>query len=260
MCHRYTPEQIEFIREVSQGRYNDEIAALFNDKYGTTLSASTIKSTKANYCIKSNVPRKRKTKVEELFTEEQKAFIKENLKGLSSQKLADLVNLKFGLSITKKQIKTWKKNRKLDSGLKGSEGMDPSNKGTKGVYNVGGNRTSFKKGQKPKNYKPVGSERIDTDGYVIVKISDIGPRPKRWRHKHKLIWEELHGPIPKGHCLIFLDGNSQNITLENLQLVSRSQLARLNQNHLISDNPEATKTGIIIADIYRKIGERKKAK
>jgi hypothetical protein len=45
-----------------------------------------------------------------------------------------------------------------------------------------------------------------------------------------------------------------------LQLVTRSQLVRLNQNNLIRDNAELTKTGIIIVDIYGKIGERERRK
>ncbi|EKN67862.1 HNH endonuclease signature motif containing protein [Schinkia azotoformans] len=260
MPHYYTEEQKDFIREFAPGRYNSEIAELFNAKFGISVTEGQIKSFKANHRIKSNVSRRRVIEDVGLFTKEQKAFIKENVRGLSNRKLTDLVNQKYGLSITVKQMKTWKNNHGLSSGLKGSEGMDPPNKGTKGLYNVGGNRTSFKKGQKPLNYKPVGTERIDRDGYVLIKVSDEGPWNKRWRLKHNVIWEEANGPIPKGHCLLFLDGNKQNVSLENLQLITRSQLARLNQNHLISNDAELTKTGLIIANIYGKIGERRKSK
>jgi hypothetical protein len=197
-----------------------------------------------------------------LFNYEQDAFIRANAKYLFNQDLADLVNKTFGLNVSASQVKNYKRNHQIKSEVTGhfQKGHDPANKGTKGLYNVGGNKTSFKKGQKAHNYKPVGTERIDRDGYVLVKISDDGPWHKRWRHKHKVIWEKANGPLPKGHKLIFLDGDKQNITTDNLQLVSDAQLARLNQNHLISDNPEFTKTGIIIADIYAKIGRRKKSK
>jgi hypothetical protein len=97
---------------------------------------------------------------------------------------------------------------------------------------------------------------VSKDGYIEIKVAD----PRKWRLKHNVIWEEVNGKVPKGHCLIFLDGNKQNIALENLQLITRKQLVRLNQNHLISDNPELTKTGLIIADIHSKIGELKRAK
>lgn len=250
--HRYTDEQKEFIRKVAPGRYNIEIADLFNVKFGTNLTESQIKSFKANHKIKSNVPRRRATDDDGLFTKEQKDFIKEKVKGLHNQELANLVNKKFKLSITARQMKTWKKNHGLSSELKGSEGMDPPNKGTKGVYNVGGNKTSFKKGNKPHNYMPVGSERVNGDGYVDVKIAD----PNIWKAKHILLWEEAYGLIPEGHCLIFLDRNRQNVSLDNLQMISRTQLAILNKNSLISDNQEITETGIIIASIYSEIGKR----
>jgi hypothetical protein len=258
MAHKYTPEQVEFIREVAPGRYNVEIADLFNVQFGTAVTEGQIKSYKANHKIQSNVPRKRVTEDDGLFTKEQRDFIKDNVHGISNQKLADMVNQKFGLSITAKQMKTWKTNHGLSSGLKGSEGTDPPNKGSKGLYNVGGNKTSFKKGQQPSNYKPVGTERIDRDGYILIKVSDEGPWHKRWRHKHKVIWEQANGPIPKGRCILFLDSNKLNLMLDNLQLITNSQLAILNRKNLISDQPEFTKTGIMIADIFGKIGERKK--
>ncbi|HDR7000668.1 TPA: HNH endonuclease [Bacillus cereus] len=196
-----------------------------------------------------------------LFNDEQVAFIRENAKGLSNQALTNLINKEFNLSISIKQIKTFKKNNQISSGLTGhfEKGHVPFNKGKKGLTR-GGVETQFKKGQQATNYKPVGSERIDRDGYVLIKVSDDGPWHKRWRPKHKVLWEKTHGLIPKEHCLIFLDSNKQNIVLDNLQLITRAQLARMNQNHLISNNAELTKTGLIIAEIYSKMGERKQPK
>jgi hypothetical protein len=258
VAHRYTQEQIDFIREIATGRYNDEIAERFNGKYGTQLNKGHIRSTKKNYGITSNVPKRKPNEDDGLFTKEQKDFIKANVVGASNQKLTDLVNSTFGLSFTVQQVKTWKKNHNLSSGLKGTEGIAPPNKGTKGLHNVGGNKTSFKKGQRPNNYKPIGTERIDTDGYTLIKVSDAKEWHKRWRHKHKVMWEEANGPVPRGHAVLFADGDRQNITLDNLILVTKSQLARLNQNHLISENPELTKSGIIVVDIIGKIAERKR--
>ncbi|WP_082063168.1 HNH endonuclease signature motif containing protein [Paenibacillus sp. IHBB 10380] len=260
MAHRYTQEQREFIRSNAPEKYNEEITKLFNDRFGTDITEGQIKSYKANHKIKSNVPRKRITGDEGLFTQEQKDFIKKNVEGRLNQELAELVNKKFSLQITVRQMNTFKKNHGLVSGLdcRFRKGDKPANKGTKGLYNVGGNSTSFKPGQPALNYKPVGYERIDRDGYVLVKVQDDGPWQKRWRHKHKVMWEEINGPVPSGHALLFIDQNKQNIVSENLMLVTRKQLARLNQNNLLSNNAELTKTGIIMADIYGKIGERKK--
>jgi len=257
---RYTPEQKDFIRENAPGRYNCEIAELFQAKFGIEVTEGQIKSFKANHKIKSDVPRKRITGDEGLFTLEQKEFIRQNVEGRLNQELADLVNEKFDLQITARQMNTYKKNHGLVSGVdcRFLKGSTPANKGTKGLYNVGGNRTSFKKGQPAKNYKPVGYERIDRDGYTLVKVSDEGPWHKRWKHKHKVVWEEKHGPIPKGHVVLFADQNKRNIHPDNLILIKKSQLSVLNQKGLLHNDAELTKTGIIMADIYRKISERKR--
>lgn len=258
MPHKYTSEQRDFIRDVAPGKYNAEIAELFNKKFGTNITEGQIKSYKQNHKIKSQVARKRRTKPDCLFTNEQEDFIKMHVVGRHNQELTELVNEKFGLSITSKQMKIWKHNRGLSSGLQGSEGTAPPNKGTKGIYNVGGNKTSFKPGHKPINYKPVGSERIDRDGYVLMKVQDEGPWHKRWRHKHKVVWEKEHGTIPRSHKLLFADQNRRNITLDNLILVSNKQMATLNKKGLLSANPDLNRTGIIMADLYQKISERKK--
>ncbi len=192
-------------------------------------------------------------------TRNKKILFEKNVAGCLNQELAELVNEKFGLQITARQMNTHKKNHGLVSGLdrRFGEGHTPANKGTKGLYNVGGNKTSFKEGQRPLNYKPVGSERIDEDGYTLIKVSDYGPWHKRWKHKHKVIWEEKHGPIPKGHAIIFADQNKRNIDLDNFILITRSQLALMNRNGLIRNNADLTRTGVIMADLLKRIGERK---
>ena len=83
---------------------------------------------------------------------------------------------------------------------------------------------------------------------------------KRWRHKHKVIWEEKHGPIPRGHALLFADQNKQNIQIDNLILITKSQLAILNTNQLLHNDAELNKTGIIMADLIKTISDRGRKK
>lgn len=254
MRHRYTPEQKKYIRDIAPGRYNQEIAEMFNTKYGASLTESKIKSFKANHGIKSDLPSRRRSKPKRLFTKEQENFIIANVKWLHNQELTDLVNQRFNLSVTKNQIKGWKKNHGYTSNLKGSEGLPPPNKGTKGVYNVGGNRTSFKAGHTPKNHKPVGSERINVEGYVEVKTAE----PNVWELKNRVVWEKKNGPIPEGHVVLFADQNKLNFDDDNLILIPQSKLSILNQKGLIKNDADLNKTGLIIADIYQQISKRKK--
>lgn len=123
---------------------------------------------------------------------------------------------------------------------------------------IGGVETRFKKGHRPHNWVPIGTERINSDGYVEVKVQD-GKCQKNWKGKHILIWEQHHGrPVPPGYAVIFGDGNNRNFDPDNLILVSRKQLAVLNKRRLIQKDTELTKTAIMIANLAMKISERKK--
>lgn len=247
--HKWTNEQIEYVTKVSAGRYNDEIAALVNERYEVNLCAEQIRTFKSRRGIKSNAPKSRLNPNPGLFTKEQKVFIEQNVKGLPNKDLAELVNEKFGLSITTKQITSYKNNNKLTSGLNGrfTKGQGAWNKGLLGL-DFGG-ETRFSEGHVPHNYQPVGTVRINGKGYVDVKTAD----PNVWKKMHRLVWENEHGPIPKNHVVIFLDGDKQNITLDNLNLVKRGELARLNQAGMFSENPELTKVGISITRVQQKV-------
>lgn len=115
------------------------------------------------------------------------------------------------------------------------------------------NKTSFPPGKRHPKYRPIGSERIGKDGHIFVKVDD-----RKWMPKHRHLWEQEHGPVPKNHVVIFANGNKRDFRLDNLILVSRAQLAVINKNKLIFDNPELTKTGVIISDLIMKTNERMK--
>ena len=187
-----------------------------------------------------------------LYPHEVTEFIANNHVGTGPKEMTDLLNSKFGTTYTRGQITALYKNRKLNSGLTGrfEPGHVPFNKGRKGVTQ-GGVETQFKKGNRPHNYLPVGTERVNTDGYVDIKIAD----PNKWRGKHLLIWEQHNGPVPNGRAVIFGDGNRRNFDINNLILVSRNQLARLNQQDLIQDDADLTRTALNIIDLQQKIRE-----
>jgi hypothetical protein len=188
------------------------------------------------------------------YTAEQVEFITRNVKGITSYELTQRFNNQFGLDITIAKIRAFIKNHNLTSGVDArfQKNHVPVNKGVKGAG--GWEPTQFKKGHRPHNYMPVGTERVNGDGYVDIKIAD----PKKWRAKHVLIWEEANGPLPRGHVVIFGDGNKRNFDINNLILVSRAQLAILNHNGMIQQDADLTRTAIIIADISSKISKRTK--
>lgn len=130
------------------------------------------------------------------------------------------------------------------------KGNIPWNKGIKtGLKPVNG----FKKGNMTWHTRPVGSERLDKDGYIIIKIAN-----HKWVRKHRWIWEQKYGEISKDSVIIFADGNKENLDLDNLICVTRNELKILNQCRLISSIPELTKTGLNVAKIKAKLYELRK--
>jgi len=97
----------------------------------------------------------------------------------------------------------------------------------KGKYMRVSIATEFKIGQKPHNYKPVGSERITVDGYLERKVAD----PKKWKGVHVIVWEEVNGPVPPRHKVVFKDNNKMNVSIDNLLCVSNEEAMRRNTIH-----------------------------
>ena len=189
-----------------------------------------------------------------IWSSEEKDYLREITPGRHYKEIVELMNAKFEYEFNLGQIKGAIARYKLNTGFTGyfPKGNIPFNKGTKGIMKA--NKTSYKKGNIPQSYKPVGTERITKDGYTEIKVKD----PNVWKLKHRLIYEEHYGEIPKGYVVMFLDRDKSNFDINNLILISRKQLRILNQNYLIKDDPELTKSGIILADLLIKINEKDK--
>ena len=96
---------------------------------------------------------------------------------------------------------------------------------------------------------PIGSERIDKDGYVAIKVKDEYKKHSyNWVHKHRLIYEQHYGPIPKDMYVIFLDGNKRNFDINNIQLANRKTL--LLAGRYCGHHPHITKAAIAVYDTY----------
>lgn len=103
-------------------------------------------------------------------------------------------------------------------------------------YQPGGRaaETQFKPGAKPQTWVPVGTEVVDTEGYRKRKVRDDAPAGmarKNWKFVHVILWEERYGPIPPGHIVVFKDRNRSNITIENLELITRVENMTRNTVH-----------------------------
>lgn len=188
------------------------------------------------------------------YTKEELNFIKKIAPGRHYYEIVEMFNKKFDFQINTKKLKEILKNHRISTGLTGrfEKGHVPYNKGKK--FPGTGNKAAFKKGNIPVNKMKVGEDAISSDGYVKTKIAD----PNVWEFKHKLIWSEMYGSIPENHCIIFLDGNKLNLSIDNLLLVSKAELLQMNRRKLISKDPELTKTGLNVVRVMNKVYKIKK--
>lgn len=140
-------------------------------------------------------------------------------------------------------------------------GQTPWNKDRRGINYPGQVATQFKAGERRGRaldlYQPVGHERISKDGYLERKINDDFPLQKRWRAVHLVLWEYANGPLPGSHALVFKDGDKRNISLANLELVTRAELMRRNSVH--NHGPEIAQLVQLRSAVNRMINKRERA-
>jgi hypothetical protein len=186
------------------------------------------------------------------YSAEELAWVKKH-KTLARRELTWLFNQEFGRELSHEQLKSLCTRKGWSTGRSG--------KFYKGQPRVAGsgakaaNRTSFKKGSRPHNYLPVGSERITTDGYMEVKVAD----PATWKAKSWIVWEAEHNkPMPKNWVMHYRDGNNLNTEIGNLEPIPRALQVRLNQ-HKYNTAPEALKASIkLLAEVQNATGKLNK--
>lgn len=194
------------------------------------------------------------------MTQEMISYLAGFIPGHTEQEIREAFNQEFGIVLTKSQIKNFKTRHGIKSGTTGGRfqpGHVSHNKGKKMSKEVYERikPTMFKPGNKPVNYKPVGSERVSVDGYVEIKIAE----PNKWALKHRIVYEEYHHEkLKPGDVVIMLDGNKTNLDPDNLRKLTRAELIRYNQDRLHGDNPEINKVAVTIAKLEALQGIRKR--
>lgn len=252
MSKFYTAEMKDYIFNNYKGKTIRQLQADFNKKFNTNVTYHAMKSYLGKWQLKVGHSNRK-------YRDEHIEFLRENVKGITLRELTNRFNKKFNMNVNESAISNLKTKYNLASGIVGGQfpkGHIPANKGKKGYMSKEQyekcKATMFKKGNMPQNHRPVGSERIDQDGYTYIKVAE----PNKWKLKHRLLWEQHKGPIPPKHRLIFADGNRQNICLENLILVSYAESLIMSKRDLFSENAEFTRTGVNIAKVLNKAKAR----
>lgn len=130
-------------------------------------------------------------------------------------------------------------------------GIIPINKGqkmSKDVYDRV-KATFFTKGHKPHNIKWDGYERIDKDGYVMIRIAE-----GKFKLKHRVVWEEINGPVPLGMIVVFKDRNKRNFDINNLELISFKD--NMERNRMTKYPPELRNIIKLNNKLKKKLNEK----
>lgn len=197
------------------------------------------------------------------WSTEEKEYLAEIVPGRHYKEISELMEDRFDMEYTTDQIKSAISRYKLNTGFKGhfKKGQKAFNKGKKAEEYMSkeaiekSKKTQFKKGTIPPNHRPVGSERINIDGYYEIKVAE----PKKWRLKHNVLWEKYNNKkIPKGYVVTFANKDKTDMSKDNLILISRTELLTMNKYKLIQEEAELTKVGVVVAKVIIKTGQRKK--
>ena len=183
MGRKYSDEQLAFLREFAPGHWLEEITDSFNMAFGLSLKPCTVRSLMKNHCITSGARQMRwSEKVHRLTTPEQDELVRQRYhdRGRGSFKEVQEYLETLGVSMTLEQVKGYLSRKHIRLGVYGyfKPGGTSANKGKKmsaAVY-ARCKPTMFHKGLVPHNTRPVGSEGIDKDGYIRVKVA----QPSKW--------------------------------------------------------------------------------
>lgn len=258
MSKFYTEEMKRYIANNCKGKTILDLQIEFNNKFNTNITYKAMKSYLSGHKLKVG----RRNEKYRKYKDEHIEFVKNNVKGITLKELTNKFNKEFNMNVSESAIANIKNKYNLQSGIVGGQfqkGQKSWNKGRKmspSQYEKS-KPTMFKKGNIPANARAIGSERIDKNGYILIKTQD-GHKNKNWTRKHRYLYEQEYGKVPKGHKVIFADGNNRNFDLNNLIVVSDAEELIMNQNKLFKQDTELTKTGVIIAKVLDKANKRKK--
>lgn len=186
-----------------------------------------------------------------VYSDEQVAYLRKN-KDLVGRKLEARFNKKFGTNLTQHTLRSAMKRRGIVSAnnCQFKPGNVPFNKGKKGVNGKSDNR--FKPGDLPPTTRPVGSERINRDGYIEIKVE----HPNKWLPKQRHIWEQHHNrTVPDGHIVIFMDKDNRNFDPDNLRLISKAVNGKMSKSGYHDLEPEFKDVMINVAQLDLKVKE-----
>lgn len=236
MSKKYTSEQIDFIKDSYPKMTVPQLTRAFNKEFELNKSEMAIHSQVVYRKLTKEPVNPTAYLKGKKYTKKQQDFLRQGYKSKSIQTLTMDFNAKFGEERSELSIQ--------------------------GALNTHGLHSKRKIGMHSTRAKDIGFERIcPNTGFIVTKVAEPSPYrggQTRQRHKHKVVWEETHGPTPDGCRVRFLDGNKLNCAIENLALFT--MIENMHLNHLGFNNApdELRETIILVAKLRGKCTERKR--
>lgn len=187
-----------------------------------------------------------------LWTVEMIEWLRDNRRRCTLAETARDLNAHFDTDVTLRAVA----NICARHGICGSRdgrfrpGHRPWNTGMAGL-DIGGDsaRYRFRPGHQPHSTEPVGTYVQGSDGYWKLKVRETtraGESRRNWCYVHRLTWEAVHGPVPRGHVIVFFDADPNNcLEIDNLACIDRATLIRLNQLGWSNLNDPAARRAMI---------------
>lgn len=101
---------------------------------------------------------------------------------------------------------------------------------------------------------PIGSERIKSDGMIQIKITKT-----KWEYKQRYLYEKYHNvKLTSKDYVIFLDGNRNNFSIDNLKRVNCRVASILGNLRLPSRSKEITNLALVYAHSVIQVADLEK--
>ena len=150
-------------------------------------------------------------------------FEKEMIKKASTKTLAELLKIshkKYNYNITREQLRQYLYKRHI-------------------IYKD----YDITKVRDMGSLVPIGSERTKPDGMIQIKITK-----DKWEYKQRYLYEKYHNvKFTNKDYIIFLDGDRNNFSIDNLKRVSCRVASILGNLRLPSRNKEITNLALTYA-------------
>ena len=223
---RWAPEEDEWLSREYPTHCN---AWLSENKPGTLRSENAITArAKVLGLAKDRAAGYKKPQPRKFWTEERVAWLRAFVPGHTEQEIVAAFAERFGVTLTRTQVKNAKQEYGVKSGTHGGQfpkGHVPANKGRPQAEWASPEARSrmakgqFAKGIRPYNQGELLDERKDRDGYWQVKVDPRNAKNTMgyWIGKGQFVWMQANGrDWPEGHKCAFADHDKENFDPDNL--------------------------------------------